>query len=219
MCESLLIETITGAIDLSVAFRFLKPVNVRKVESCLLIEDELSLDRGLADFVWVSRAFCKVIFYDVRYSSRHSFNWMCFCEEFVSCCQSLQRVYARNITAKSTCRLAYECGALSSLNGTTSSFFGKYPSLPSALLVKWLQSSHLYHLTILNGGEVTTLLALLAANNGNAPLETPVNDDPRSVNKQSKYSKLNWKAISPVSSLKASQTLQKEKQRTIESTI
>ena len=50
---------------------------------------------------------------------------------------------------------------------------------------------HLYHLTILNGGEVTTLLALLAANNGNAPLETPVNDDPRSVNKQSKYSKLN----------------------------
>ena len=191
MRESLLIETITGAIDLSVAFRFLKPVNVRKVESCLLIEDELSLDRGLADFVWVSRAFCKVIFYDVRYSSRHSFNWMCFCEVFVSCCQSLQRVYARNITAKSTCRLAYECGALSSLNGATSSFFGKYPSLPSALLVKWLHSSHLYHLTILNGGEVTTLLALLAANNGNAPLETPVNDDPRSVNKQSKYSKLN----------------------------
>ena len=69
-------------------------------------------------------------------------------------------------------------------------FFGKYPSLPSALLVKWLQSSHLYHLTILNGGEVMTLLALLAANNGNALLETPVNDDPRSVNKQSKYSKL-----------------------------
>ena len=139
---------------------FLKPVNVRKVESCLLIEDELSLDRGLADFVWVSRAFCKVIFYDVRYSSRHSFNWMCFCEVFVSCCQSLQRVYARNITAKSTCRLAYECGALSSLNGVTSSFFGKYPSLPGALLVKCLQSSHLYHLTILNGGEVTTLSAL-----------------------------------------------------------
>ena len=191
MCESLLIETITGAIDLSVAFRFLKPVNVRKVESCLLIEDELSLDGGLADYVWVSRAFCKVTFYDIRYSSRHNFNWMCFYEIFVSCCQSLRRVYARNIAAKSTCRLAYECGALSSLNGTTSSFFGKYPSLPSALLVKWLQSSHLYHLTILNGGEVTTLLALLAANNGNAPLETPVNDDPRSVNKQSKYSKLN----------------------------
>ena len=97
MRRSLLIETITGTIDLSVAFRFLKPVNVRKVESYLLIEDELSLDRGLADFVWVSRAFCKVIFYDVRYSSRHSFNWMCFCEVFVSCCQSLQRVYARNI--------------------------------------------------------------------------------------------------------------------------
>ena len=30
--------------------RFLKPVNVRKVESCLLIEDELSLDGGLADY-------------------------------------------------------------------------------------------------------------------------------------------------------------------------
>ena len=96
----------------------------------------------------MSRAFCKVIFYDVRYSSRHSFNWMCFCEVFVSCCQSLQRVYARNITAKSTCGLAYECGALSSLNGVTSSFLGKYPSLPGALLVKCLQSSHLYHLTI-----------------------------------------------------------------------
>ena len=123
MCESLLIETITGAIDLSVAFRFLKPVNVRKVESCLLIEDELSLDGGLADYVWVSRAFCKVTFYDVRYSSRHNFNWMCFYEIFVSCCQSLRRVYARNIAAKSTCRLAYECGALSSLNGATSSFF------------------------------------------------------------------------------------------------
>ena len=53
-------------------------------------------------------------------------------------------------------------------------FFGKYPSLPGALLVKCLQSSHLYHLTILNGGEVTTLLALSAANNGNALLETPV---------------------------------------------
>ena len=156
-----------------------------------MIEDELSLDGGLADYVWVSRAFCKVTFYDVRYSSRHNFNWMCFYEIFVSCCQSLRRVYARNIAAKSTCRLAYECGALSSLNGATSSFLGKYPSLPSALLVKWLQLSHLYHLTILNGGEVTTLLALLAANNGNAPLETPVNDDPRSVNKQSKYSKLN----------------------------
>ena len=78
MRESLLIETITGAIDLSVAFRFLKPVNVRKVESCLLIEDELSLDGGLADYVWVSRAFCKVTFYDVRYSSRHNFNWMYF---------------------------------------------------------------------------------------------------------------------------------------------
>ena len=51
MRESLLIETITGAIDLSVAFRFLKPVNVRKVESCLLSEDELSLDGGLADYV------------------------------------------------------------------------------------------------------------------------------------------------------------------------
>ena len=89
MCESLLIKTITGAIDLSVAFRFLKPVNVRKVESCLSIEDELSLDGGLADYVWVSRAFCKVIFYDVRYSSRHNFNWMYFYEIFVSCCQSL----------------------------------------------------------------------------------------------------------------------------------
>ena len=160
MRRSLLIETITGTIDLSVAFRFLKPVNVRKVESCLLIEDELSLDGGLADYVWVSRAFCKVTFYDVRYSSRHNFNWMCFYEIFVSCCQSLRRVYARNIAAKSTCRLAYECGALSSLNGVTSSFFGKYPSLPGALLVKCLQSSHLYHLTILNGGEVTTLSAL-----------------------------------------------------------
>ena len=219
MCESLLIKTITGAIDLSGAFRFLKPVNVRKAESCLLIKDELSLDGGLTDYVWVSRAFCKVIFYDVHYSSRHNFNWMWFYEIFVSCYQSLWRVYARNILAKSTCRLAYECGALSSLNGATSSFFGKYPSLPSALLVKWLQSSHLYHLTILNGGEVTSLLALLAVNNGNALLKTPVNDDPWSVNKQSKYSKLNWKAISPVSSLKASQTLQKKKQRTIESTI
>ena len=59
MRRSLLIETITGTIDLSVAFRFLKPVNVRKVESCLLIEDEFSLDRGLADYVWVSRAFCR----------------------------------------------------------------------------------------------------------------------------------------------------------------
>ena len=29
MRESLLIETITGAIDLAVAFRFLKPFNVR----------------------------------------------------------------------------------------------------------------------------------------------------------------------------------------------
>ena len=71
----------------------------------------------------MSRAFCKVTFYDVRYSSRHNFNWMCFYEIFVSCCQSLRRVYARNIAAKSTCRLAYECGALSSLNGATSSFF------------------------------------------------------------------------------------------------
>ena len=42
MRRSLLIETITGTLDLSVAFRFLKPVNVRKVESYLLIEDELS---------------------------------------------------------------------------------------------------------------------------------------------------------------------------------
>ena len=62
MRRTLLIETITaGTIDLSVAFRFLKPVNVRKVESCLLMKGELSLDRGLADYVWVSRAFCKVI--------------------------------------------------------------------------------------------------------------------------------------------------------------
>ena len=40
MRRSLLIETIISTIDLSVAFRFLKPVNVLKVESCLLIEGE-----------------------------------------------------------------------------------------------------------------------------------------------------------------------------------
>ncbi|XP_066016915.1 uncharacterized protein [Pocillopora verrucosa] len=40
-----------------ITFRFLKPVNVRKVESYLLIEDELSLDRGLADFVWLLPSF------------------------------------------------------------------------------------------------------------------------------------------------------------------
>ena len=43
MRRSLLIETITGTIDLSVAFRFLKLVNIRKIESCLVIDDELSL--------------------------------------------------------------------------------------------------------------------------------------------------------------------------------
>ena len=59
MRRSLLIETITGTIDLSVAFRFLKPVNVRiMIEGCHLIEDELSLNRGLEEYVLVSRAFC-----------------------------------------------------------------------------------------------------------------------------------------------------------------
>jgi len=71
----------------------------------------------------MSKAFCQVIFYNLHHTSRQSFDWMCFYSVFVGCCQSLLRVYAWSIAVKSTCRLAYEYGTMSSLNGATSSFF------------------------------------------------------------------------------------------------
>ena len=54
--------------------------------------------------ILVSTAFYKMVFYNLPYSSGHSFNWICFSKIFDTYCQSVGRLCARNIASKSTFR-------------------------------------------------------------------------------------------------------------------
>ena len=104
-----------------------------------------------------SSHFCKMSSFNLRFTARDSFKWMCFKKVFFSSCVSV-----RGIAMKWTSRLASDHGRQSLLRRAMSSMFSKYPSLLFEILLRNvqqnLQSGQLHPLPTSNGAEITTLL-------------------------------------------------------------
>ena len=104
----------------------------------------------------LAKPCCKMSF-NLRFTARDSFKWMCFKKVYFGSCVSV-----RGIAMKSTSTLARNHGGQSLLRSAMSSIFSKYPSLLFEILLRNvqqnLQSGQLHPLPTSDGAEITTLL-------------------------------------------------------------